>query len=109
MLTREAFKEAVNAWKDSYEECDKFEAAIGAFCECRPIVELGMSCRNALAKLIGTTCGFYEEEDDLLYWWAFEKAPKIITVKKDGNETIYDVATIDGLYDYIVACYNTDG
>ncbi len=110
MISKEKFVNYLNKYKEASEEQFRFQAALGPFFQFLPVCTYRDNLMDAYAELLVEVCGC-AEEDDIFSWWLFESSNdlKIISrTEKDGTTYEYDVATPEGLYDYLATYYNKE-
>lgn len=105
LISKEAFINYVNAYKNAFEEQAKFQEALRPFFSS-PVCTYLDSLIDAYERLL-VEVSECQDEDAIFNWWALEN-PKDIIVKQltSEEETTYDVSTADGLYDYLYDMYH---
>lgn len=104
MLTKELFIEAINNYNRFTEAIDRISDAIsgkGYRCDL-----FESDWYDAVYNLVNCFLKSYFQPNgiDLIYWWLFENADKIITIEdENGDNEDIDVTTIDSLWDYMVS------
>lgn len=106
LVSKEKFINYLNSFKEAKEEQDRFQEALRPFFDfpaCKYRDNLMTTYEELLVDI--SEC---HEEDGIFGWWLYESGldDKIITViEKDGSTSKYDVATPEGLYEYLVTYY----
>ena len=109
LISKEKFINYLNKYKEAWEEQERFQDALRPFFDF-PVCTYRDNLMNAYVQLLVEVCGC-QEEDDIFDWWLFESPndSKLISIKeKDGTKVDYDVATPEGLYDYLATYYNKE-
>ncbi len=109
LISKEKFINYLNRYKEAWEEQERFQDALRPFFDF-PVCTYQENLMDAYAQLLVEVCEC-QEEDDIFGWWLFEspKDCKIISIKgKDGATVEYDVATPEGLYDYLATYYSKE-
>jgi hypothetical protein len=107
LISKEKFITYLNKYKEAYEEQERFHEALRPFFDF-PVCTYRDNLMNAYEQLLVEVSECGEYDDGIFSWWLYESPNdnKIITVKeKDGTTIDYDVATAEGLYDYLVTYY----
>ena len=105
LISKEAFIDYVNAYKNAFEEQARFQEALRPFFDS-PVCTYLDSFISSYEKLL-VEVSECQDEDAIFSWWALEN-PTPITVKYlySGEEITYDVSTAEGLYNYLYDMYH---
>ena len=110
LVSKARFIYYLQKYKDAYEEQRRFHDALRPFFDfpvCTYQDDLFNSYESMLVAI--SEC---EDEDDIFSWWV-ENHPnddKRIIVKdiSTGEEVVYDVESIEGLYSYLYDVYHNE-
>lgn len=108
LISKARFIYYVQKFKEAYEEQRRFHDALRPYFDfpnCTYRDDLFGAYESMLVAI--SEC---EDEDGIFSWWV-ENHPndsKLITVRdtSTGDETVYDVESIEGLYDYLYDMYH---
>ena len=110
LITKEQFCHSVNEYAICRKEQEMFQNALRPYFES-PVCTYLDSAIEALRKLL-VVVAECEDEDDIFGWWYDEVNVdnRYITVQdtKTGDNTEYDVLTVEGLYNYLYDMYHHD-
>ena len=109
LISKEKFINYVNKYKEAYEEQQRFHNALRPFFDF-PVCNYRDSLVDAYEQLL-VEISECSDEDDIFSWWLYESPndSKIISIKeKDGTTIDYDVATPEGLYNYLIIRYGKE-
>lgn len=107
LISKEKFINYLNKYKEAWEEQERFHRALTPFFDF-PVCKYRNNLMDAYEGLLVEVSECGEYEDGIFSWWLLESPNdnKIISVKeKDGTTTEFDVATPEGLYNYLITCY----
>ena len=109
LITKDEFLHFAKRYRHCVEEQHKFHDAIRPYFDF-PVCNYLQQAVNGLEDLL-TVVSECEDEDGIFNWWV-ENHPndsKLITVRdtSTGDETIYDVESAEGLYNYLYDMYHT--
>ncbi len=108
LISKDQFYHFVNRLKHCYEEQDKFHTALRPFFDYL-VCNYMQQAINGLEELLVAVCEC-EEEDDIFRWWIEEcdEDSCVITVRNTvtGDETDYNVQSVEGLYNYLYDLYH---
>lgn len=110
LISKARFLYYVGEYKKDYKERCRFHDALRQYFDF-PVCNYRDDLANAYESLL-VAVSECEEEDGIFSWW-LEDHPndsKLITVKDTttGDETVYDVETAEGLYNYLYDMYHHD-
>ena len=100
MITKELFVNTMDTIQKEWEKTNRFDTALREICDGYPIVMLGSGYLNALLSILNA---YFDDKNDLVSWWLFEKVEKKIweTDAITGEKVEYDVSTPEALYNYL--------
>lgn len=108
LISRDKFIYYLTKYRQAYEEQNRFHDALRPFFDS-PVCKYKDDLMQAYEELL-VEVSECSDEDGIFSWWLYEgseDSTRIITVKESGKEPIdFDVATAEGLYDYLVAVYD---
>ena len=110
LISKEKFINYLNRYKEAYEEQKRLHKALEPFFGF-PVCKYRDDLIDAYEELLVDVSECGEHEEGIFSWWYWESPndDKIITVKeKDGTTNKYDVATPEGLYNYLVTYYGKE-
>lgn len=108
LISKEKFIEYLSAYKKAFEERSRFDEALAPFFESSPITTYQSELLYQYEEILIDLCECYDE-DDIFGWWLFEDVEKVITIKEcTGKEIVYNVESMEGLYDYLYARYHNN-
>ena len=109
LISKEKFIEYLSVYKNAFIERDKFDAALTPFFESSLISTYQSELLRQYEEILIDLCECWDE-DDIFSWWLYENVEKVITIKdvNTGEKVVYNVETIEGLYDYIYSRYHTN-
>lgn len=100
-ITKVQFTECIESIQKYLEECHLAGQALDTFCDGNPIVLIGDDLCNTMIHLLEDVMG---DEAETISWWFFE-APsndkKILRTSPDESKQVWDLSTIDALFDYL--------
>ncbi len=110
LITKDQFLHFANRYKHCVEEQKKFHDAIRPYFDF-PVCNYLQQAIDGLEDLLTVVSGC-EDEDGIFSWWV-ENHPndaKVITVRdvNTGDDTVFDVETVEGLYNYLYYMYHHD-
>ena len=110
LISKLQFLHFANRYKHCVEEQRRFHDAIRPYFDF-PVCNYLQQAIDGLEDLL-VVVSECDDEDGIFGWWA-ENHPnndKCITVKgsKSGSETVYDVESTEGLYNYLYDMYHHD-
>ena len=108
LVSKARFIYYVQKFKDAYEEQRRFHDTLRPFFDF-PVCTYRDDLFNAYESVL-VTISECEDEDGIFSWWV-ENHPndnKLITVRDTttGDEKVYDVESVEGLYDYLYDMYH---
>jgi hypothetical protein len=106
LISKEKFINYLNKYKEAWEEQERFHDALRPFFDF-PVCTYRDNLMTAYEELL-VEVSECQEEDDIFSWWLYESPDddQIITVTaKDGTISEYNVATPEGLYNYLITYY----
>ena len=110
LVSKVRFIYYLDRYKQDYEERKRFHDALRPFFDF-PICNYRDDLCTAYESLL-VAVSECEDEDGIFEWWVenHPNEPKLITVRdvKTGNETVYDVESAEGLYNYLYDVYHHD-
>ncbi|HQD92637.1 MAG TPA: hypothetical protein PK924_05120 [Bacilli bacterium] len=100
-MTKEQFIKRMELIQNFHSEQETLQVLINKLTDGYSVVDMGNYLVDELVNII--TEELHIKDKDLLYWWLYEDIEKIIY---DADEKpLYNVETLDGLYDYIIKEY----
>ena len=110
LISKEQFIYFANKFKQAHEEQKKFHDALRPFFDF-PICTYRDGLVKAYEDLLVAVSECYDE-DGIFGWWV-ENHPndsKIITVRDTttGDEDVFDVESVEGLYEYLYYLYHRE-
>ena len=110
LISKARFLYYVGEYKKDYEERCLFHEALRPYFDF-PVCNYRDGLCSAYESLL-TAVSECEDEEGIFEWWV-ENNPndsKLITVRdtKTGDETVYDVESAEGLYNYLYDMYHHD-
>ena len=108
LISKDQFLHFANRYKHCVEEQRKFHEAIRPYFDF-PVCNYLQQAISGLEELLTVVCEC-EDEEGIFAWWVenHPNEPKTITVRdtKTGDDTIYDVESVEGLYSYLYDMYH---
>ena len=110
LVGKEKFLHYLSAYKAAYEEQRKFHDAIRPYFDF-PVFNYLSGLQTAYEELL-TEISECSDEDGIFWWWLTDSPndDKIIRVEHQpgGQRVEYNVATAEGLYNYLYDMYHHD-
>lgn len=108
LVSKEQFIYYLNEYKKDYEEQENFHNALRPYFDF-PVCNYRDNLCSAYESLL-VTISECHEEDGIFGWWVKNRKSDdtCITVKKTGYETVYNVYSEEGLYNYLYDMYHHD-
>lgn len=109
LISKEKFIYYAEQYKAAYEERLKFHTALQPFFESC-ICTYQTTLLNDYEALLSEVAECKDHEDSIFWWWVDVYEDKTITVRNTvtGDDTIYNVETAEGLYNYLYDMYHHD-
>jgi len=101
IVTKEQFNKRMELIQNFHSEQETLQVLIDKLTDGYSVVDMGNYLVEELVNII--TEELHIKDKDLLFWWLYEDVEKIIY--DENKKPLYNVKTLDGLYDYIVKEY----
>ena len=107
LISKDQFLHFANRYRNCCVEQEALQSALRPFIES-PIIIYGQKAIDGLQEML-VCMSECENEDDIFWWWVNEDVDKVIIVEKQpsGVQVTYNVATAEGLYNYLYDMYHT--
>ncbi len=100
-MTKEQFFKRMQLIQNFHSEQETLQVLINKLTDGHPVVTIGDFLVDELVNI--TTEELHIKDEDLLSWWLYEDVEKIIFDM--DKKPMYNVKTLNGLYDYIIKEY----
>lgn len=108
LISKDQFLHFANRYRNCCVEQEALHSALRPFIES-PVITYGQKAIDGLEELL-VLVSECEDEDGIFSWWVSEDVDKIINVQhvSSGDTVEYDVATVEGLYNYLYDMYHNE-
>lgn len=108
LISKDQFLHFANRYRNCCAEQEALRGALRPFIES-PVITYGQKALDGLEEML-VCMSECEDEDSIFWWWANEDVDKVIIVEHQpgGDQIAYDVATAEGLYNYLYDMYHHD-
>lgn len=101
MISKILFMETLDEIQTEFKRYEMLNELLKEYCDGFPVFTIGNKYLNQLIAVLKETS---DDTGDLIEWWLYEKAEKIVTERVGDNCIKYDLTTAEALYDYLEKC-----